>query len=266
MNPLRRLGLRWPGRGGRFGLLSYRCNICGRTSERRPEELKREEPSCKCGSTVRMRAIIHVLSTELFGQSLSIPDFPHRPDVIGIGMSDWDGYAAALRKKLAYKNTYYHQEPRLDIRAGDPHVEGSLDFLISSDVFEHVAPPISVAFSNARRLLKPNGVLVFSVPYAKEGETKEHFPDLYQYEIIKRGKSYELRNRTRNGVEQTFRELVFHGGDGFTVEMRVFSQSALLREFREAGFSRVKIYNEPVFQYGIFWDVDWSLPMAARVR
>ena len=119
-----------------------------------------------------------MLSLELLGRSLCLSEFPTRPDIIGLGMSDWDGYASVLAQKFSYQNTYYHQEPRLDIRDIDPKLEGTMDFVISSDVFEHVPPPVSMAFENARRLLKPNGILVFSTPYSKETETVEHFPEL----------------------------------------------------------------------------------------
>ncbi|MGH9903496.1 MAG: hypothetical protein ACRD68_16940, partial [Pyrinomonadaceae bacterium] len=79
-----------------------------------------------------------MLSTELFGESLALTDFPERRDISGIGMSDWDGYAAPLALKLGYQNTYYHQEPKLDITSIEPALESTLDFIISSDVFEHV--------------------------------------------------------------------------------------------------------------------------------
>jgi len=52
-----------------------------------------------------MRAIVHLLSTELFGESYILRDFPVRPDIRGIGLSDWDGYAGGLPHKLNYTNT-----------------------------------------------------------------------------------------------------------------------------------------------------------------
>lgn len=247
--------------------LSYRCNICGNVCKSKISELKREEVSCfSCGSTVRMRAIIHVLSMELFGRSLAIPDFPVRPDIIGIGMSDWDGYANPLKHKLGYGNTFYHQEPKLDITAIDPSMEATLDFIISTDVFEHVVPPVSVAFENVRKLLKQDGVFVITVPYSKEVSAQEHFPDLYNYEVIKERGRYILKNITIDGVEQAFDNLVFHGGEGSTLEMRVFSESLLIEEFKKAGFNSIKIYSEPNFKFGIYWEHDWSLPIAARIN
>jgi len=247
--------------------LSYVCNICGKNCVTKISELRREEVSCiHCGSTVRMRAIIHVLSMELFGESLAIQDFPARPDIVGIGMSDWDGYAIPLARKFRYKNTYYHKDPKLDITSIDPALEGMYDFIISSDVFEHVLPPVSIAFENARKLLKPGGVLIFSVPYTKDGTTIEHFPDLHKYEIIKKGDGYILKNITRDGVEQIFDNLFFHGGFGSTLEMRVFSESSLINEFQKAGFDKIKTYREPKYEFGIVWENNWSLPIAARAK
>lgn len=247
--------------------LSYQCNICGKYCRSKIIDLKREEPSCSgCGSTVRMRAIIHLLSMELFGKSLIIHDFPKRRDIKGIGMSDWEGYAKPLAQKLGYINTYYHKTPKLDITSIDTTLEGTLDFIISSDVFEHVPPPISIAFENVRKLLKPNGVLIFSVPYIKDGKTIEHFPDLYKYKIIRKGNKYILKNTTREGKEQIFNNLVFHGGSGATLEMRVFSEFSLREEFTKAGFNILKIYKDPYFDYGIYWANDWSLPIAARTK
>lgn len=246
--------------------LWFRCNVCGRPARAKVAELGREIPSCRCcGSTVRNRALVHWLSVELFGKSLAIHEFPHRPDIVGIDMSGWHGYGQALGERLGYRNTYYHMEPKLDITAIDPSLLGTLDFVISSDVFEHVAPPVSIAFENTRRLLKPGGVLIVTVPYTKEAGTKEHFPDLYQYEIVKEGDDFVLINTTRSGERQVFRNLVFHGGPGTTLEMRVFSEKSLVGGLERAGFEQVKIRAEPDYDAGVVWHESWSLPVTARV-
>lgn len=248
------------------GTLTYRCNICGRVCKTLVSDLRREQPSCRCGSTVRTRSIIHILSTELFGQSLALPDFPKRPDLLGWGMSD-AGYSDLLPRKLSYVNTFYHKEPRFDITAPlDPALEDTLDFLISTEVFEHINPPVSVGFENGCRLLKPNGIFIFSVPYTLDRETREHFPDLYKYEVVDlAGPNQLLKNTTRTGQEQMFDKLVFHGGPGATLEMRVFSQAGLMSELKQAGFGTVKIYSEPCWEFGIYWHDNRSLPMAARL-
>jgi 2-polyprenyl-3-methyl-5-hydroxy-6-metoxy-1,4-benzoquinol methylase len=252
---------------GKSNTLCYRCNICGKECESKITDMTRENPSCiGCGSTVRMRAIIRTLSLELFGESLPISDFPIRPDIIGMGMSDWGECAERLKRKLNYRNTYYHKEPKLDILSIPSDLEGKFDFIISTDVFEHVEPPISIAFENTRKLLKLGGVLIFSAPYLKEGKTIEHFPELYKYEIVKNNDGCFLKNITRNGVEQIYDHLVFHGGEGTTLEMRSFSEGSLMEEFRKAGFSNIKICKDEDIKHGIRWEIDCSFPIAARIK
>ena len=245
--------------------LSFRCNICGRQASVRRTQLGREIPSCnRCGSTVRFRSIVHVLSLELFGESLSLPDFPVRKEIRGLGMSDWDGYAAGFAEKFDYLNTYLHREPKFDITEVPASMEATLDFVISSDVLEHVPPPISIAFQNLRRVLKPEGVLILTVPYTKANETVEHFPELHQYKLTDSEGRQILTNRTREGIVQHFDDLVFHGGEGATLEMRVFSESSLLSGLQHAGFEKVRIHRAPDFHHGIYWNEEWSLPISAR--
>ncbi len=209
--------------------------------------------------------MIYMLSMELFGTSLAIDDFPLSKRIVGLGLSDWDVYAEKLATKFDYTNTFLDQDPRLDIRIPDDSLDGTVDFMIASDVFEHVPPPVSPCFKNARRMLKDHGVLIFSVPYtAGDGITKEHYPALYDFEIEDRDGTRVLVNRTKAGAVEEFEDPVFHGGSGLTLEMRVFTESSLLEEFRRAAFEPVKVHRGPDFGHGIYWGVDWSLPMAAR--
>jgi SAM-dependent methyltransferase len=213
----------------------------------------REPWSCVyCGCNVRWRSVIHALSCELFGESLAMPDFPNRPDLVGIGLSDWQGYAVGLAKKFTYTNSYFHQEPYLDITSVDPSYFERYDFIISSDVFEHISPPISRAFENAHRLLKPNGVMIFTVPYVS-GETREHFPELHRYHMQKRGNDWVVLNETADGRHQEFTGVTFHGGPGTVLEMRLFGRESLLHDFQNAGFERVKAYDAKYLQFGIDW-------------
>jgi SAM-dependent methyltransferase len=208
--------------------------------------------------------VVHALSTVLFNESLTLHDFPVQPNVRVIGLSDWDRYAIPLANKLDYTNTFYHQEPRLDITSIDSSLEGTLDILISSDVFEHVMPPVNLAFVNAFRLLKPGGTLIFTVPYSLAPDTKEHFPELYRYEIRRDGDKAILYNVTRDGHEQVFEKLNFHCGAGETLEMRLFSLEGIKKELRNVGFQKIDIFYEPYFKYGVFLKNSWSLPIIAR--
>ena len=63
---------------------------------------------------------------------------------------------------------------------------------------------------------------------------------------------------------QEFDNLVFHGGAGETLEMRVFSEAGVLEELRHAGFEDIRIRAEPHPDFGIRWEYGWSLPISAR--
>ncbi len=248
----------------RTGDIRFQCNICKSQSRVPSVRIGRELVSCRCGSTVRMRALVHVLSVRLFGSSMAIADMPHRPDLVGVDMSGSESFAKHIRERLGYTNTYLHQAPCLDIVAPPEEWLSCCDFVISSDVFEHVGTPVSRAFENTLRLLKPGGVFVLTVPYSLEDQTREHFPDLHLYQFEQRGGKRVLVNRTRQGVVQEFDQLVFHGGDGDTLEMRVFSEAGVLQELQSAGFTDVHIHNESVPEFGIHWPEPWSLPISAR--
>jgi SAM-dependent methyltransferase len=236
------------------------CNICGASCE--PGHWQRV--SCSnpdCNSTARTRAVIHVLSHALFGESLPISDFPERPDLRGIGMSDW-GYDWRLAEKLGYQNTFYDEEPRLDITAPPQELLETLDFVISSDVFEHVPPPVQRAFDGAVSLLRPGGVFVLTVPYSAEGETREHFPNLAEWEIVQFKGARILVNHTATGEWEVYDDLHFHGGPGLTLEMRHFSRPDLIRRMREAGFDEVTDWHDaPEFEP---WRERHGLPIVAR--
>lgn len=259
---------RRPPEAGETPSVDFLCNVCGKENHRVPlhHVQNREFQSCvHCRSSLRMRAVVHALSVELFGRPLVLPEFPADKTITGLGMSDWEGYATPLAERLAYQNTFYHASPRLDITDIRDEDCARQRFLISSDVFEHI--PVFLldqAFRNSRRLLNSDGVFIFTVPYVKEGETVEHFPNLHQFDIREIDGKRVLHNVTRDGQHETFENLVFHGGDGMTLEMRMFSESDLLRNLKDAGYRSTRIYTDRVEEYGILWPMDWAVPIAAR--
>ena len=111
------------------------------------------------------------------------------------------------------------------------------------------------------RLLKPGGFAVFSSPWESTGDTLEHFPELFDWELVKFRGDYVLVNRTREGRLEAFDNLVFHDGPGETLEIRVFSKDGLLANCKAAGFDIAMAENNPA--YGILWD-DWSRGMVLR--
>ncbi|WP_152965599.1 class I SAM-dependent methyltransferase [Thermanaerothrix daxensis] len=227
---------------------------------------EREQPSCvNCGSTLRFRSIIRALSIGLYGKSLALPDFPKCKNKRGIGLSEWPGYLPLLEEKFDFLNTFYHQEPFLDITNPPDYMFGSADFLISSEVFEHIPPPVQRAFDGAYSLLKPGGLLILTVPFRTETEeTDEHFPELYNWSINKENGRYILRNITADGREQVFTDLCFHGGSGLTLEMRVFSRLSLEHHLVVAGFKDISLCSDNDLEFGILWSGEWSVPIMAR--
>jgi SAM-dependent methyltransferase len=250
-------------------MLAFICNVCG---ERRQAEEERlldpaQPPTCEgCGSNVRARAIVHIFSMEFFGTSLPLPDFPALKTLRGLGLSDWAGYADRFEDLFSYHNTFYHLEPKFDIAAEHPQEYGCYDFLIASEVFEHVRPPVERALAEARRLLAPGGRLVLSVPYSLDERTVERFPSLYRFTIAEMDGSPVLVNRRADGTLEAFEGLVFHRGPrsaDASLEVRVFSRAGLEQALHDAGFTDVTFCGEACLRYGILHH-EWSQPVVAR--
>jgi SAM-dependent methyltransferase len=171
------------------GYLVFICNICGAlTSACLTDIAEREKATCSnCQSSLRFRSVIAAFQERLLGKVMPLLQLPVRKEVAGLGMSDDKVYSTGLAEKFNYTNTFYHKEPYLDITDPDPRFHQQFDFVISSDVMEHVKPPIEVAFRNLRSLLRPSGLLVLSTPFAPRDRIIEHFPELHQFEIIGTG-------------------------------------------------------------------------------
>jgi len=248
-------------------LVRFRCNICGKDSAAPASSMGREDKSChRCGSSVRMRAFAHHVSCVAFGKSLAIPDFPIRRDIRGVGLSDWKRLAKELARRLDYTNTFYHRNPHLDITHVPDSMAGTCDFVNSADVFEHVGPPVSRAFDGARKLLKPGGTLILTVPFVlEEKEKREHYPHLHSFRITGRWWGpRRLVNTRESGEVEVFENPVFHGGPGSTLEMRVFAKQSLQRELERAGFSGIRFVQDAVPGFGIVWPEPWSIPVIAQ--
>lgn len=248
-------------------MISFVCNICGQSNT--VAVLDHEPSSCSgtgCGSNIRLRALVYLLSTELFGDGFLLPEFPALPAIKGLGLSDQASYASRLATKFDYTNTYYDREPRLDITEPHPDRYGTYDFILSSDVFEHIADPVDRAFDEAYKLLKPHGVLCLSVPFSLREATEERFLGLHEYTVVDLSGSPVLINRTREGALEIRDDLVFHGGVGATLEMRLFSKNDLEKKLIAAGFQSIRFLTDGVPRFGIAFQGGWSLPLVARKR
>lgn len=234
----------------------YTCNVTGNTFSLENEE-KYREGGLRFGCQSRFRAIAYIFTKIFYGECKILSNLNSNKNLKGIGMSDGGSYADILTDKFNYINTYYHTEPYLDINnAKCVNSYNNLDFIISTDVFEHVEPypSLQLAFDNLYKMLKNGGVLIFSVPYT-ENEHKEHFPNLYKYEIKYENGNFVLYNTTVEGKSEVFDKLCFHGGPGTVLEMRIFSKKSIISFLENSGFIDIT-FNEitdDMRRYGIFW-------------
>lgn len=83
--------------------------------------------------------------------------WPRRRRVVGIS----DGYRTeTILKKIyrtRYRNYHYHQDPHLDISTVPVEFRGTASVICCSEVLEHVAPPVGLAFDGLFSILKPGG-------------------------------------------------------------------------------------------------------------
>lgn len=249
----------------------FQCNLCGALNKY-DDNMKRDESSCiGCGSTVRIRSLVLALSECIYGISVPIQNFPVNKNIKGIGLSDWEPMATQLSYYFDYTNTYYHQEPYLDITDVSKIEYNKYDFFISSDVFEHVSQPVYRAFEGSASLLKSGGLFVLTIPYHMGDKTEEHFPDLYKWSISKQNGSPVLINYTKEGKKQIYTDtvsyykgLVFHGGDGQTLQMRHFGKGDIVQNLKNAGFIDIKFWDYPLSKFGICWQEPHSVLITAR--
>ncbi|MDT7834483.1 class I SAM-dependent methyltransferase [Aquabacterium sp. OR-4] len=246
--------------------VDFTCNICGsHTSAPLLAVSERETPSCtNCGSTLRFRSIAASLTQELHGAIQPLSMLPLSKSLVGIGMSDATIYADQLSRVYSYRNTFYHQAPRLDVTDVSDWPENGLDFIITSDVLEHISAPVETAFHNMHRLLKSGGLLVLSVPYKIDGDTQEHFPNLHKWSISSEGGVRTLVNECKDGTTERFTDLCFHGGDGATLEMRVFGLPHIISLLETSGFNNIKVHQEDIPEFGVIHAAKDSLVITAR--
>jgi hypothetical protein len=244
--------------------VTFRCNVCSAENQMPEGGFTRDEASCdECNSSVRLRALLRTLSIELFNAALALPDFPKVKSIRGLGMSDNGKCASLLSEKFDYRNTFYHQEPRFDAAQPATAERGLYDFVLASDIFEHVAPPVEQSFRNVIGLLKPNGFLAMSVPYSIEDTAREHFGGLHDHSVVKAGEHLALVNRSRDGEWQVFDDIILHGGQGATLELRVFSEADLRRLLAAVGCGMVNFIAEDYPPFGITHQKNYSLPVVA---
>jgi SAM-dependent methyltransferase len=242
----------------------FTCNLCGAANDSSSEITDREQPTCdSCGSSIRVRSVILALARAVFGLDLALPDFPRLKSVRGLGISDSDSYAGRLEERFSYTNTFYDREPLFDLMHPDEREKGKYDFVICSEVLEHVPTPVDPAFQSLSSVLRPDGVAVLTTPYSLGADTVEQFHPLREFGIAEIGGHTVLVNRGGDGAYEVYDQLSFHAGRGATVEMRIYSESDLRARLAAAGLPHIQIHGKPSRQFGVVFSQPWSLPITA---
>jgi hypothetical protein len=256
---------------------AFTCNLCGTRNLFQSAHFENPElPSCQaCESNVRFRWLIDRIAREV----------PSGKSTKGIGLTDPPPVAAILAERFTYLNT---QMETLDIRR-DPSPLGDLDFLIASEVFEHVEPPVMDAFNNVAKMLRPSGVFLLTVPWVYEGDGLQVIPELNDWKLAREGNGWAVIDKashysnmsfdgspgpslgyTREHFPQwpvdlaAFENLVYHGGPGFALEMRLFTRGGVEQNLHAAGFTVVEFDSRENRDIGIVFPYPWSHPIVAR--
>jgi len=243
---------------------AFICNICGARNVSTADPAERERATCgNCRSTIRFRSLILALSRALFGLDLTLTEFPVLKSVRGMGFSDSEVYSGRLENRFSYTNTFYHRDPGFDLSKPDEKEFGKYDFVICSEVLEHVPDPVDRAFVVLGRLLKPTGVLILTVPYSLDASTVEHYPGLAETAFAEIDGRTVLVGRSSAGDYRVFDGLSFHGGTGSTLERRLFSDESLRSGLANAGFSSVQFDASGNRNFGVVLKSPCSLPILA---
>ena len=231
------------------------CVACIRPSKTRKGTIGREGANCFwCNATSRDRAMLLNIHWAFLSKFLKDPRSV--PKIVGV--SDGQLMEKILKKiyRSNYKNYHYHQEPKLDITQVPSTLYSSADIILCTEVLEHVAPPVDLAFSGLRKLLKKNGTLVLSVPHSdSSGVHLEHFPELTNARLLL-VEEPRLVGILKNGKRAEFFNLIFHGGVGSTLEYRVFLFNSLRDQLLDSGFVNFRL-NRNFKALGITWE-KWS--------
>lgn len=197
----------------------------------------RESMQChRCGATWRARAMVLGVLQTLGYSNVVLNDAREDWSIRGLGTSDDIKIAKQLVNKFDYVNTYYHKGPKLDLTNVDPQWRECAQFVICSDVLEHVPPPTHVALEGLCSVVAPGGAAIISVPYTTADTSIEFYPNLDRYEVV----DNQVIWHDTTGQRHVDDKPEFHGGAGQTLAFRVWSLAKFEEALLSAGFSQIK--------------------------
>lgn len=235
----------------KMGFTFIYCNVCGgiRKIKIRSANL-REEGSCKrCRSNSRKRHLAAVILDSLGSarRYSSLREIPSDSPVKLYNVESNGALHSCLKHINGYVCSEYfgpyeevgkEKEGVLNVDLQNiPFEENLFDFVISTEVFEHIPNPY-IAFKELHRILKPGGSHIFTVPYNYNSDKDE----------IK-----SILNEKNEIVHLTTPE--YHGdpirGEGILV-YTIFSKEMISK--LEALNFKVSLDHEKSLKYGILGD------------
>jgi len=217
--------------------------MCGIENNILLSDLHREAGICiGCGSSVRMREIVQAVNMIVKKNSQRVLS------VVGLSDAEVLSNYLSSRKDLIYTNTFIDDDPILDISDPTDFWRGRFDIVISSDVFEHVMPPLSKSLEGVAALLAPDGWLVLTMPWTKSGASVEHYPWMKSYEVDDAGQVIATKI---DGQIIIIENPIFHGGPGKTLEMRFISIYSLIDNLEICGFKSIEVLEQDSLEVGI---------------
>lgn len=175
------------------------CNICSSDKgfSNNHQGSLRENLVCKnCKSTSRDRAYIWSLGYALGEEDTPLSNWPEEKSIKLLETSGYRAHPQFLEKKFDYYNPKFADAPpgawndpkKYASVENLPYEKDFFDYVISSDVFEHVRRD-HIGFENIFNVLKPEGYFVLTVPLSlgmpeneiriKVGDTEEKDEGIY---------------------------------------------------------------------------------------
>lgn len=242
------------------------CSICAKVLFFKT--MSREGVLCKrCGSYWRTRSVIDAIKLRLgYDRRVCFRDINPDFSIYSLGMTDDISITTTLPTKFMHVNSFYNQFPKIDLLNLNKESESSFDIVICTDIFEHIPNNIEKAFINLYKLIKKNGLLIFSVPLirVKEGLYElnsdpnkselnqihqEYYPGMVKWDHNKKDNS--IRWQDSNDKIYVDTEPEFHGGAGLTLTFRLFSNESVISFLHSVGFRDVQSFVNPVSKRNI---------------
>lgn len=214
----------------------WQCLACSSVNPPAATASTESQMCIACGATWRDRV---VLGAVLIGLEIGLFPLPAlSPDWsrTGVGIADAQTIAAPLASRFDYVNGHLHRYPHLDVRSVPEALVGTAEFVVCSEVLEHVEPPVQPALDGLARLLRPGGFAVITVPDVGLKPPGEHYPDLVEWSV-RDDHSIDWRDSTGKSAHDPDPE--WHGGAGLTLAFRRWTADELDAAILAAGLTAV---------------------------